>query len=168
MFSIKPLLILHAICGFAICALSYHIFFWTLNDYRNRNTNAYICKIARILFLLYILQITSGAIIYPTYRIYGRGSSIDSMQEWIEKQDISANRIYFDRDFKVGTFLFELKEHFGAFVFPILIYILFCVNECKKNNLSPSLTHLLFIGLLILFTTFNTFIGLYLTSIKSV
>lgn len=128
----------------------------------------YISKIVRILLLLYILQIAIAVLIYPKYRVFVRGSLHQQTQSMVEKMDTSSNRIYFDRDFKVGTFLFELKEHCGAIVLVLIIYIFIYLQECIKNKVEVRLTIFLFLILLILTTTFNAVVGLYLTSVKSI
>lgn len=166
----KLLLILHGICGIAICALSYHIFFWILSGYRQKNILflGYIYPIARIWFLLTILQMVIAVLIYPKYRVFVRGSNNLQTQKIIEKSDTSKNSIYFDRDFKAGTFLFELKEHYGALFLAIVGYILLYLKNCIRDNKLPSLSIFIFLFFSIFISTFNTIIGLYLTSIKSI
>ncbi|MFN7181108.1 MAG: hypothetical protein ACK4NF_00300 [Planctomycetota bacterium] len=165
----KVVLILHALAGVSITALSFHIFFWTLKAYKEKIIFPlkYTYSILRIFFLLYILQIVTAFIIYPVYRVYVRGSKNDKVQSVIKSKDYTMNLIYFDRNFVTGTFLFEIKEHLGALVLPLVISVMASFQYFIKNNIPVTFLTLCKIFLLLLFLTYNTISGFFLTSIKS-
>ncbi len=93
----RPLLIVHAIAGFAAVAVSLHLFIVARCGLRRSSPRRrrLAATYSRWLLIFVSLCLISGALIYPAFRVGVRAAWMDSQKP-------------------VLTGLFEIKEHWGT------------------------------------------------------
>lgn len=95
----RPMLLLHALSGFAALAISVHVLYFAWrgggDDNAGHRARARARRYAAIAWPLYVAAMVTGALVYPAYKVGVR-------EAWLD-----ANR-------PALTGLFEIKEHWAA------------------------------------------------------
>ncbi|UCD29756.1 MAG: hypothetical protein JSV03_04540 [Planctomycetota bacterium] len=152
----RPLLILHALTGFAALGISLHVlyFAWRGGGFGRTGFRARARRYANITWPIYLATIITGALVYPAYMVDVRG-------RWLD-----ANRPEL-------TGLFEIKEHWAAIglILSWAMWRYLCrsgVDEIASAEPHFWRGHALLTFLMVICIAVNVVIGCWVVMVKSV
>ena len=155
-FIARPMLLLHAVAGFAVLAISIHVLYFAFKGGRQRGTGhrAKTIRYMGITWPLYLAALITGAIAYPAYKIDVREAYLDAHQPLL-------------------TGLFEVKEHWGA-IGLLLAWALwrYYRRSARADIANTDLTfwrgQTLLVLLMVLCILANALVGVWITMVQSV
>lgn len=142
---VRPLHFLHFVAGITSLASCVHLLVRLLRRRHDPRVRTH----ATVLGLAYLATFTLGTLIYPTFRVRVRADLLDKTYPW-------------------ATGLFEIKEHAASIVLiPVLaIFLLSRTLDLKQKPEALLVGGLASVVLLVL--VYNSCVGWYLGTIRSV
>jgi hypothetical protein len=147
----KPLLVLHALAGFAALGASTHLVIVCVGLLQGRHHLGRLARVyATVIGSLFSGAFGVGLLLYPHYRYEVRGLFLDRYEPWASN-------------------LFDIKETFAALVFPLALG-LFAVGRRLDPVRSPELVVpvTVFAAAVWAATAFAVVAGLIVTSVRGV
>ena len=147
----NPLLVLHALIAAALLGSCTHAAYELIRYLRDKPRRPALERLhARIIAVLYVVQFSLGALIYPTYRVKVRA-------------------MYFDTEFPWASNLFDIKEMFAAFGLGVVLVYVTLSFFYKAHEHRRLRGFYVFCGLCVTFIVwFAAISGFYLTTLKAV
>jgi hypothetical protein len=121
----RPLLVLHAVVGFALLGASTHLLVVCVQLWRGRVHLGRLARVyAQVIGATFTASFVLGLVMYPHYRYHVRGLYLDRYEPWASN-------------------LFDMKETFAALALPLAIALLPVgrrLDPARERDLLPLVT----------------------------